>query len=303
MVEYFYPGVYVEEIPRGPRPIEGVPTSTTAMLGSAERGPLVPTLVTSALGYAQWFGESRCEDQLLPHAVRGFFENGGQRLWVCRVVSSAATTAQITRGGFAIAALGPGAWGERLWVKVSRGSTRDGQDVPVGFRLRVALFAPSDTPGDCFESGTTIAKPLLIEDYDDLVTEPRSIDYFAERLRASTLIELRAQGTSAVSLPDFSGALEGGSDGGPIDAADFSAALATLEQNPDVALIYAPAADETTQRMLVAHCEKVRFRFAVIDAPRGVDPMTLEPRLRIADTVHAAYYAPWLDVVHDGATR
>ena len=28
MPEYLHPGVYIEEIERGPRPIEGVPTST-----------------------------------------------------------------------------------------------------------------------------------------------------------------------------------------------------------------------------------------------------------------------------------
>ena len=32
MPEYLYPGVSVEEIERRPRPIEGVPTSTAALL-------------------------------------------------------------------------------------------------------------------------------------------------------------------------------------------------------------------------------------------------------------------------------
>ena len=40
MPEYLHPGVYIEEIERGPRPIEGVPTSTAAFLGEAERGPI-----------------------------------------------------------------------------------------------------------------------------------------------------------------------------------------------------------------------------------------------------------------------
>ena len=35
MAEYLHPGVYIEEIERGPRPIEGVPTSTAAFLGEA----------------------------------------------------------------------------------------------------------------------------------------------------------------------------------------------------------------------------------------------------------------------------
>ena len=50
MPEYLHPGVYIEEIERGPRPIEGVPTSTAAFLGEAERGAITPRLVTSYQG-------------------------------------------------------------------------------------------------------------------------------------------------------------------------------------------------------------------------------------------------------------
>ena len=47
MPEYLAPGVYIEEIQTGPRPIEGVSTSTTGMAGVTERGPILPRLVTS----------------------------------------------------------------------------------------------------------------------------------------------------------------------------------------------------------------------------------------------------------------
>jgi hypothetical protein len=44
----FAPGVYVEEIQTGNKPIEGVSTSTTGAVGVTERGPInVPQLVTS----------------------------------------------------------------------------------------------------------------------------------------------------------------------------------------------------------------------------------------------------------------
>lgn len=42
MPEYLAPGVYIEEVERGPRSIEGVPTSTAAMLGETERGSTEP---------------------------------------------------------------------------------------------------------------------------------------------------------------------------------------------------------------------------------------------------------------------
>src|SRR3954469_8543459 len=96
MPEYLAPGVYVEEVATGPRPIEGVSTSTTGFAGETERGPLRPRLVTSWEDYQQWFGgytdrdPFRAANPHLPYAVRGFFDNGGQRLFVARVVGGTA---------------------------------------------------------------------------------------------------------------------------------------------------------------------------------------------------------------------
>lgn len=91
MPEYLTPGVYIEEIERGPRPIEGVPTSTAAFLGETERGPLRPKLVTSFKDYQRWFGNVFADGRYMPYAVNGFFENGGKRLYVSRIVGENAT--------------------------------------------------------------------------------------------------------------------------------------------------------------------------------------------------------------------
>src|SRR5215210_5391626 len=92
MPEYLAPGVYVEEVDTGSKPIEGVSTSTAGMLGVTERGPVdVPILITSFGEYTRWFGERL--DQLLysnanghhcylPPSVEGFFTNGGKRVYV-----------------------------------------------------------------------------------------------------------------------------------------------------------------------------------------------------------------------------
>jgi Bacteriophage tail sheath protein len=96
MPEYLAPGVYVEEIDTGSKPIEGVSTSTAGMLGVTERGPVnVPILITSFGEYVRWFGErlnikdfSNGNDHhcYLPHAVEGFFVNGGKRVYITRVL-------------------------------------------------------------------------------------------------------------------------------------------------------------------------------------------------------------------------
>ena len=96
MPEYLAPGVYVEEIEIGAKPIEGVSTTTTGYIGMAERGPLnKPTLVTSFAEYQRIFGGHLSEKDYgnkrwLSYAVEGFFVNGGQRLYVSRVTSEKA---------------------------------------------------------------------------------------------------------------------------------------------------------------------------------------------------------------------
>lgn len=80
------PGVYIEEIEVGAKPIEGISTSTAGFLGEAERGPTLPTLVTSWLEYQRIFGSYFGNDKYLPYSVDGFFKNGGQKCYVARVV-------------------------------------------------------------------------------------------------------------------------------------------------------------------------------------------------------------------------
>lgn len=97
MPEYLAPGVYVEEIERGARPIEGVPTSSAAFLGEAGRGPLRPRLVTGFADYERRYGRS---GPYLPYAVRGFFENGGRSAFICRLTRTGAapTRDDLARG-------------------------------------------------------------------------------------------------------------------------------------------------------------------------------------------------------------
>jgi hypothetical protein len=93
MPEYLHPGVYIEEIEPGPRPIEGVPTSTAAILGETERGSITPRLVTSYKDYQRWFGDVFDPNKFLPYAINGFFENGGTRAFVCRLAGKGAVSA------------------------------------------------------------------------------------------------------------------------------------------------------------------------------------------------------------------
>jgi phage tail sheath protein FI len=91
--------VYVEEVDTGDKPIEGVSTSTAGMVGVTTRGPVAnPTLVTSVADFRRVFG-GRLDYHdypgisYLPLAIEGFFNNGGKRVYVVRVLPDTAVYA------------------------------------------------------------------------------------------------------------------------------------------------------------------------------------------------------------------
>ena len=117
MPNYVSPGVYVEEISAGPPPIEGVPTGVATFLGETEHGPTTPRLLSCHGEFERIFGCASDRGSFLPHAVKGYFDNGGRRLWVCRVAGRNASHAERDFGNFQALAAGPGEWGRRVMAR------------------------------------------------------------------------------------------------------------------------------------------------------------------------------------------
>jgi phage tail sheath protein FI len=120
MPEYLSPGVFVEEVPGKLKALEGVSTSTAAFAGPAERGPvagfplpfvpdsgftlqpdLSPVFLTSFAEFTRQFGAplplitsaADPDTGYLGYAVKAFFDNGGKRCYIARVVDAATATA------------------------------------------------------------------------------------------------------------------------------------------------------------------------------------------------------------------
>ncbi|MBV7266250.1 phage tail sheath subtilisin-like domain-containing protein [Erythrobacter ani] len=152
MPEYLAPGVFVEEVERGPRPIEGVSTSTAGMVGMAERGPINRPIFISSVGeYERWFGgllplaefsapgdpdTAYCH---LPSAVQGFFANGGKRVFVTRIIPEEAAAAS---GGLYDRGTSPGDTGTIL---LSRAGIGDGAAGSPLYVLDIAGVGAGDT--------------------------------------------------------------------------------------------------------------------------------------------------------------
>ena len=85
MPTYLSPGVYVEEMEAGARPIEGVGTAVAAFVGLASSGPFnAPTLVTNWSQFTALYGDF-VEGSYLHHAVYGYFQNGGGACYIIRI--------------------------------------------------------------------------------------------------------------------------------------------------------------------------------------------------------------------------
>jgi len=215
MPVYLSPGVYVEEVPGGPRPIEAVGTNITGFVGLTERGSTRPRLVTNWGEFKRWFGdEIDVTQSYLPYAVRGYFENEGSIAFIARVASidnaNPAVAASIdlptqNTGGANIAnnvlrisAIGPGTWGNRMLIWVRAASMADTTAAPPRdwFRItvlyyRTAIPSPFVDPVDLANLANPLRRePDVLEDFDNLTFEAgRSNTVVAAIGRSSKLIE------------------------------------------------------------------------------------------------------------------
>ena len=83
---YLSPGVYVEEVDRGSKPIEAVGTNTVGIIGESSRGPVnEPVLITNWSQFVKTFGDFKECSEHFAHGVYGFFNNGGSRCFVVNV--------------------------------------------------------------------------------------------------------------------------------------------------------------------------------------------------------------------------
>ncbi len=176
-MERLHPGVYVEEVSSGIRPIEGVGTSTTAFVGVAARGvPEQASLITSFDEYRRFYGGVLAgEAGFMPLAVQAFFETGGRRAYAVRVLPADASVAEqdapvaarfaplvgTAAPSLSFRARGAGSWASTLRISISAGTNFP----DVAFRVDVSSI----------EGGQT----RLLEVFDDLRTDPDTDEYFA----------------------------------------------------------------------------------------------------------------------------
>ena len=92
-MEKLHPGVYIQEVSSGVRPIEGVSTSNAAFIGKAQKGNLNQAVLVTSLQEFQAAYGNFISDSFLARAVFQFFNNGGKKCYIVRVAGAAASQA------------------------------------------------------------------------------------------------------------------------------------------------------------------------------------------------------------------
>lgn len=195
MPTYLHPGVYVEEIPSGSKPIEGVATSTASFVGYTTKGPLgEPVLLTKLDDYQDLYGGIRdTAVQLgdpMGHSVTSFFQNGGTKAYVVRITSNWEDdltrdavkavgymdhpSEDVTDQALRFTAVNEGVWANGMVVQLSENAVdSDRYDVEVGWLNNNDQFVAEESYSSL---SMDEEDPLYIEGAIDDVSQLITVD-------------------------------------------------------------------------------------------------------------------------------
>jgi phage tail sheath protein FI len=309
MPSYLSPGVYVEEVSSGSKPIEGVGTAVAAFVGFAERGPVnEPVLVTNWTQFTQTFGQF-VEGALLAHAVYGYFVNGGGTAYVVRVA-----------GGPGEPDDGPEPAGRTELPSRGQGkplALRPGRDAPADVPLTVEVQDASE-PGE--ETFKLVVRAGSEEEVFDNLTTRRGPANVVTALRKSRWVVADEVKGGTLAVPDLGvhpvtpaqPVRRGVSVDDYVGDTDERTGFSGLEAVDDITMLCVPdlmtayqagSLDldgvKAVQLAMIAHCELMSDRVAILDPPPGLRPQQVKDwRLNTAgyDSKYAALYWPWVQV-------
>lgn len=358
MPEYLSPGVYVEEVDRGPKPIEGVGTAMAVFIGFSEKAQLVeasngetitrdllskPQLVTNWSQYVERYG-SFVEGAYMPHSVYGYFQNGGSRCYVVSVKTIPKAQAALLNGegkpALVARAKSAGFDGLRLRVKVEvppaaaadsgaaaagkKGKTGEGDAAPAAAASGGAPFTVT-VEREKTTGGWTVQEVVRDVTLTEVAKEDgsKSAGVAYKDNRAPSLIDLvvpdgsaplaslwpreqqqaltiESKLLSAATVSDFQGEVSERTGVEGLEAIDDITMVVVPDlmttmpgQKLDLTMVKA------VQTSIIAHCEKMGDRVAVLDAPMGMSPQAVKKwRMDTAgyDSSYATLYYPWIEV-------
>lgn len=314
MPSYLSPGVYVEEVDSGSRPIEGVGTAVAAFVGLAESGPFdTPTLVSNWTQFTNTFG-GYLGNAALAQSVFAYFQNGGGNCYVVRIGKSMADSS--TNGNArALESTVPQAEIGNLKVTAVDGSAVDGS-------LRVDIVeADGESPEGSLKLLVRRGNEV-VEEHNGVTTGRGQTSVRTVVNAASTLVKIdtipgkssdelaagqsatlvvptpTATVSSALSSEDYVGDVATRSGFSGLEAIDE----VTMVCIPDLMTAHQQGAIDVdtvkaVQLAMISHCELMGDRMAILDTPPDLNAQQVK-QWRVDttgfDSKYAALYWPWV---------
>lgn len=286
------PGVNITTAVRtGPVGTSDITASQVFMVGEAERGPTDgPTLLRSFSDYTTYYGNYE-SGSLYAH-VKTFFDEGGTRCYVQRVVGSGSSAGTLSLADSASAtvlsftAKNAGDWSANLTVEVADSDTTvSGSD---SFKLKVALDG----------------KLLLTTRNLTSVTEAATV---INSSSVAHLLEATATELNTVPVTVSAQAFSPGSDGSAVSASDLTAGLDLLSPSLKSGAVCIPGQYGSTIWEAIAEHAAANNRIAIL----SFDPADTARDARDAASAyygvdnasHMAFYWPHVKVAAPNSTE
>ena len=294
MANYLTPGVFVEDINQ----VVSMPVGTdpvSAFIGVTATGPVeTPTLISSWNEFLTTFATGQetafRTDNYLAYAVYGFFQNGGRKCYVQRVINTTANSAT-SQGSTdftkAFSAKSEGSWGNSITVEIPK----DGIDTEIGiFSLKVKY------KGTVVESWGNLKKGVNVSGcFADIINAESNYIKVTNNLIEAPLTTLAESDTSIT----FSGGTDGlSSSGSPVENAKYEAALKNFDFYEDIRLIAIPGADKDLQKKVAEYCTNNKYCIAICEGQVTSTDAELRDLRTSLNGLNADLYAPWGKVIN-----
>jgi phage tail sheath protein FI len=323
MPTYLSPGVYIEEAEAGSRPIEGVGTAVAAFVGLAAKGPFnKPTLVSNWNQFTTTFGDF-VDGSYLAHSVYAYMQNGGGNCYVVRVGEDGAAgdgdprrgqpqalpqVPQAVLGGYRVLAIDGGARPGEIAVEV----TDAGGDSPSEDMFKLLVRQNGEVKEE-FDRATigrgkqnvatmvnTVSKLVKLEEARGATAE-RPAPGTVELLAPPAPPVPAAVPSPRLTVDDYVGDVTERTGFGGLEAIDEITMLCV----PDLMSAYQQGALDLeavqgVQLAMIAHCELMGDRMAILDPPPGLNAQQVKEWLVDGagyDSKFAAMYWPWVKVM------
>lgn len=259
MPNYLSPGVYVEEVSGGVKPIAGVGTSVGAFVGLAEKGEIGKAkLITNWSQFLKEFG-GFIPGSYLAYAVLGFFAEGGTSCYVVRVAAGDATKASnASISLFTITANSEGVWGNKISIEIANPSEK-----PEDTHFKLIVKFDTESGG----SNQEVFDNIGVSDIENKLNNK------------SALIQMLNLNNSTTRPSNGTYQLTGGTDG-INNSVNFIGDEATklglhaFDEVDDINIIAIPdkAGDRSLILDVLNYCKNRKDCFFVADVPEGTEP-------------------------------